>query len=641
MVSWGIRNETRFITQDYNGCIIGCWQIADAFFRWYAQRHDVAICQDGQTRSLKDIIKDVSKTAQWSEQLQNIWEQIHIKGSEAIHNIDIDDEEIAGLTLEQTYEAIVYICTHQYALKGYQYRKFVHPDSQQYLGGNTPKTINNPIQDNSPKTPTATNKQADELLSQAQIHLSKREYLQAQKCLQKAKGIDPNHAEVLFLLAKHYHRAQNTVHRHQVQPLLRQAVALRHARATAFLAEILLQNNPRDPETQNRIWQLLEQTQQYNQDSKQPDNLVYLLYAKIYGEGLLGTEPNLDLAINYAKQAICQGNPQAKKYLTKLQISQTNQGGQHWQWWLNLGETWHKLLVGKGLGMDSTFDFLNEEQALPHINNILKLRHLDLKHSQLNDITPLSALTQLEWLNLDDNNISDLSPLTTLTKLHTLRLKSNAISNIEALSKLPNLQWLWLSYNRISDVRPLENLIELKWLALKSNAIEDIIPLLALTQLQRLDLDNNKIKNIRPLRPLVCLEWLDIRDNNITAIEPIAQLTRLQRLDLRGNRVSNIAPLAELHTLEWLYLSHNAISDITPLAGLTKLAGLDLQNNTITNIEPLARLSRLVGLDLRGNQISDITPLAGLNNLTKTGTHLLDNPISPATVQAFFDNLEN
>lgn len=151
VVSWGIRNETRFITQDYNGCIIGCWQMADAFFRWYAQRHDIAICQDGQTRSLKDIIKDVSKTAQWSEQLQNIWEQIHIKGSKAIHNIDINDEEIAGLTLEQTYEAIVYICTHQYALKGYQYRKFVHPDSQQYLGGNTPKPSTTPYKTARPK----------------------------------------------------------------------------------------------------------------------------------------------------------------------------------------------------------------------------------------------------------------------------------------------------------------------------------------------------------------------------------------------------------------------------------------------------------------------------------------------------------
>ena len=69
----------------------------------------------------------------------------------------------------------------------------------------------------------------------------------------------------------------------------------------------------------------------------------------------------------------------------------------------------------------------------------------------INDITGLSAFTNLTELDLSDNQISNISELSDLTKLTSLDLSNNPISDISALSGLTNLKILDLSKYGISD----------------------------------------------------------------------------------------------------------------------------------------------------------------------------------------------
>eukprot|EP01050_Picozoa_sp_SAG11_P035399 SAG11_NODE_12962_length_676_cov_34.464471_1_plen_191_part_01 len=75
--------------------------------------------------------------------------------------------------------------------------------------------------------------------------------------------------------------------------------------------------------------------------------------------------------------------------------------------------------------------------------------------SDITDITPLSALVNLQKLYANDNQISDITPLSALVNLQILVLDNNQISDITPLSALVRLTFIGLKRNQISDITPL------------------------------------------------------------------------------------------------------------------------------------------------------------------------------------------
>ena len=70
------------------------------------------------------------------------------------------------------------------------------------------------------------------------------------------------------------------------------------------------------------------------------------------------------------------------------------------------------------------------------------------------DVAPLADLKNIEnirWLNLRDTQVSDLTPLAEADNLPWLCLENTQVSDIAPLAELDNLQWLWLGGARVSD----------------------------------------------------------------------------------------------------------------------------------------------------------------------------------------------
>ena len=65
---------------------------------------------------------------------------------------------------------------------------------------------------------------------------------------------------------------------------------------------------------------------------------------------------------------------------------------------------------------------------------LIWLQQLDLSLNNIQDLTPLTKLTQLTALNLNGNQISDLTPLANLTQLTKLHLSENQISDLAPLA---------------------------------------------------------------------------------------------------------------------------------------------------------------------------------------------------------------
>ncbi len=228
-------------------------------------------------------------------------------------------------------------------------------------------------------------------------------------------------------------------------------------------------------------------------------------------------------------------------------------------------------------------------RALVGLEVFTGLRYLDLIGNEINDVSLLSSLPQLEELFLNGNNISDISSLFSLTRLRLLDLGGNNISDISSLSLLTQLEELFLYNNDISDISSLSSL----------------------THLHLLDLSGNHFSNVSRLSSLQQLEELFLAENVISDVSPLSALTQLEELFLNGNNISDISSLSSLTRLRLLDLGRNDISDISSLSLLTQLEELFLYNNDISVIPSLSALTRLVNIDLSGNRRSEEELLSG------------------------------
>ena len=80
-----------------------------------------------------------------------------------------------------------------------------------------------------------------------------------------------------------------------------------------------------------------------------------------------------------------------------------------------------------------------------------------MSNNEVEDISALSALPELEMLELADNFVADLSPLAGLTRLTLLDLSGCEVSDISAFEHLPRLTKVVLNINHITDLSPLVN----------------------------------------------------------------------------------------------------------------------------------------------------------------------------------------
>jgi hypothetical protein len=85
------------------------------------------------------------------------------------------------------------------------------------------------------------------------------------------------------------------------------------------------------------------------------------------------------------------------------------------------------------------------------LSGLRNLRHLDIHHNEISNISVLSGLGHLVHLDLHENPISDISVLAGLAGLRKLRLMETQISDISDLLGLTSLELLDLRRNLLSE----------------------------------------------------------------------------------------------------------------------------------------------------------------------------------------------
>lgn len=84
----------------------------------------------------------------------------------------------------------------------------------------------------------------------------------------------------------------------------------------------------------------------------------------------------------------------------------------------------------------------------------------------VDDLSPLAALEDLEVISVYETSVSDLTPLADLTKLRELELADTNVTDLTPLSDIQSLEYLGLSGTAVMDLGPLFGLANLKSLDL-------------------------------------------------------------------------------------------------------------------------------------------------------------------------------
>jgi internalin A len=149
------------------------------------------------------------------------------------------------------------------------------------------------------------------------------------------------------------------------------------------------------------------------------------------------------------------------------------------------------------------------------------VRSLNLTIKPVNELDPcvFPLFVNLKDLFLGPGELEDLTPLATLYNLETVRASVSKVRDIKPLEKLVKMDRLDLGRTQVSDISVLANLGNLTELALDDTDVSDIGPLRGLIKLEKVSIKRTRVKDLSPLKDhkklkFVWIEGAPIEDTN-------------------------------------------------------------------------------------------------------------------------------
>ena len=224
--------------------------------------------------------------------------------------------------------------------------------------------------------------------------------------------------------------------------------------------------------------------------------------------------------------------------------------------------------------------------------NLIKLKYLDLRNVAKNghgikDLSPLAKLTNLEYLNLFKAEPVNVNELENLVKLKSLNLGAAKINSVSFASKMINLEYLNLEHNEFTDVTFLENLVNLKTLLLDSTVKTWIT-----------DTNKSRIKDISKLNRLTKLEELGVSNNDIDNIDVVKNFKKLNKFHATNNNITNFESLLSLRGLQEVWIQENKNNVVKSPENYLKAKELfNKLNKDIYGKEDVAAIDSLLNAD--------------------------------------------
>ena len=283
-------------------------------------------------------------------------------------------------------------------------------------------------------------------------------------------------------------------------------------------------------------------------------------------------------------------------------------------WWRELPIYW-KALFSKQINVDS-------EPTTEQLHQIINMQELDLSgNAFVQNLVPVSRMTNLRSLNISNTEIGFLQPIQGLANLQSLNISHTYINDLKPLQDMMNLKYLNIMNTPVNDLSPLANDPKIEVIEADSTTIG---------RSQVVALKDSQRQVIVVYQTAALLNWWNTLDAIWQAIfrnaigthsETPSALELQQILDLRELEITpeypviSLNPVTSLMWLERLTINNQSVSDLTPLNNKEFLVELNAQNNPISSLKPIETSPMLELLNIENTQVEDLTPLSKMNNL--------------------------
>ncbi len=305
-------------------------------------------------------------------------------------------------------------------------------------------------------------------------------------------------------------------------------------------------------------------------------------------------------------------------------------------WWRELPIYW-KAVFSKQIQVDS-------DPTTEQLHQIINMQELDLSgNTFMQNLMPVSRLTNLRSLNISNTEIGYLEPIQGLANLESLNISHTYISDLKPLHDMSNLKYLNIMNTPVKDLSALVNDGNIEVIEADSTTIGKS-QVVALKESQRQvtvvyqtealqawwnGLDpiwqaifrnaigtQSETPNALELQQIVDLRELEITPElPIISIEALTDLMWLERLTINNQGVSDLKPLANKEFLLELNAQNNPIGSLSPIESSTLLELLNIENTQIKDLGPLSKMNNLVTLNASGTVIKSLKPLSNLQKL--------------------------
>ncbi|MEM9411886.1 MAG: hypothetical protein AAGA30_12275 [Planctomycetota bacterium] len=241
----------------------------------------------------------------------------------------------------------------------------------------------------------------------------------------------------------------------------------------------------------------------------------------------------------------------------------------------------------------------------------VRIKHLDLRYSWIDDLSFLKGARALEVLNAPNQGITEFNPLVGIDSLRVLDLSSNPIASCD-LSEMVNLDELRLSRTSIRELKGIERCQKLKLLDVSRTGVSDISGLSGKSSLRYLNIGNTEVEDLTPLTGLD-LNSLLINGTKVTKIEALSAFGNLELFEAGSTGIGDLSPLKNSIGLKRIGVGNTSVRDLTPLKNMTGLEEIFLHSTAVVDVSVLLNLPSLKRCsvpDVVRNQHGDLLPLA-------------------------------
>lgn len=306
------------------------------------------------------------------------------------------------------------------------------------------------------------------------------------------------------------------------------------------------------------------------------------------------------------------------------------------EWWNNLPIYW-KAVFSKQISINGepTTEQLHEVINMtdldlsgnPYMQNLLpvsrltNLVNLDISNTEITRLEPLAGMTNLESINLENTYINSLAPLANMIRLKVVNIKNTPIDNLEVLGTDSHLNIIWADQSGVKaeQVKKLKDLVPDVTVVYQTEALrtwwsqlDEVWKNLLKTQVgcNTYEPSDLELQRIKDLKTLIIEE-----ENIIQSLEPVREFYWIEKAHITNQGIRDIKPLANKVHLTELLLQNNPISDLSPLESDTLIAVLNVENTQISDLSKLEKLKHLRVLNASGTNIKSLKPLAKMTKL--------------------------